>query len=67
MRFAGDIFTQGGLGPAGYGASPFRGGGLMGPLGGFNPGYSDNDSGWQHLAKMFLGPGLGGLVGKDFT
>ena len=91
MRFAGDIFKQGGdfikdnpwaLGAAGYAAAPFMGGGLMGSGGGFNPmggglmgsgggfnprGYSDKDSGWQHLGKMFLGPHLGGLVGKDFT
>ena len=77
MRFAGDIFKQGGdfikdnpwaLGAAGYADAPFMGGGLMGSGGGFNPrGYSDKDSGWQHLGKMFLGPHLGGLIGKDFT
>jgi hypothetical protein len=46
------------------------GSGLGGSFGGFGSadrGYSDNDSGWQHLGKTFLGPGLGGLIGKDFT
>ena len=82
MRCAGDIFKQGGyfikdnpwiVGAAGV-AAPFMGGGragsnaMGGGMVGSNPmGYSDNDSGWQHLGKMFLGPGLGGLIGKDFT
>jgi hypothetical protein len=82
MRFAGDIFRQGGkfikdnpwavpLAASAIQSVPaFMGSGLGGSFGGFGSadrGYSDNDSGWQHLGKTFLGPGLGGLIGKDFT